>query len=114
MAVNEIMKNFILLEKELKGGGKKSTEPYQHFEDSMNEIYDYVKEVFETNESKKKAHARAINEMDEPCDCPDKYKAEQMDMKPAIYLSNASYTVYTLEQVNRKEEDIIKKTDEIK
>ena len=52
--VSVIMNIFTLLEKELNGGGKqKSTEPYHHFEDGMNEIYDYVKEVFETNETKK-------------------------------------------------------------
>ena len=52
--------------------------------------------------------------MDKPCDCPDKYQAEQIEMKPSIYMSNGSYTVYTLEKVIRKEEDIIKKTEEIK
>ncbi len=115
MAVNEMMNIFTLLERELNGGGKKrATEPYQHFEDSMNEIYDYVKDVFETNEIKKKAHAKSINEMDKPCDCPDKYQAEQIEMKPSIYMSNGSYTVYTLEKVIRKEQDIIKKTEEIK
>jgi hypothetical protein len=114
MAKNEMMNMFTLLETELKGGGKqRATEPYQHFEDSLNEIYDYVKDVFQTNEGKKKEHALSINKMDEPCDCPDKYKAEKMDMNPSIYMSNSSYTVYTLEPIVRKEEEIIKKTDEI-
>ena len=115
MELNGIMNIFTLLEKELNGGGKqKSTEPYHHFEDGMNEIYDYVKEVFETNETKKKAHAKSINQMDEYGHSPDKYKAEQMDMAPSIYMSNSLYTVYTLAEVDRKEEDIIKKTNELK
>jgi hypothetical protein len=76
----EILGVFHLLEKELKGGGKeKSTEPYKHFEDTMNEVYDYVKDVFETNEQHKKNHANSIYNMDKDCDCPDKYKAEQKD-----------------------------------
>lgn len=73
-SVKSIFGVFNILERELTGGGKQqTTEPYRHYEDTLDEIFGYVKDVFETNEKKKKEYRDSVKGMDKDCNC-DKYK----------------------------------------
>jgi hypothetical protein len=105
-----ILNVFNLLEKELLnqktsqnimgGSVSQTTEPYKHFEDSMNEIYDYVKDVFETNEKNKKDYSDSVKNMDKDCDC-EKYKVDKkLDMKTSI---QSSPIIFTLKDADRQE-----------
>jgi hypothetical protein len=109
-SVVDIFNVFTLLEKELLNtthtitGGvrEQTTEPYKHFEDNMNEIYDYVKDVFETNEKNKKAYRDSVKNMDKNtdknCNC-DTYKADKNElMKPSI---NGAPVIFTLKDADR-------------
>ena len=82
-----------LLERELSipkmvggGSGEQSTEPYKHFEDTMNEIFDYVKFVFETNEKNKKEYRDSVVKMNKDCNCDvNTYKAQKnSSMKSSV------------------------------
>jgi len=107
-SIVDIFNIFNLLEKELLNtnqkimGGSQTTEPYKHFEDTMNEVYDYVKDVFETNEKNKKEYRDSVKKMDKDCDC-DKYKADKnTNMKPSI---KGTSNIFTLKEAERTESD---------
>jgi hypothetical protein len=110
-SILDVLNVFNLLEQELtnqkKGGGKQQpTEPYRHFEDSMNEIYDYVKDVFETNEKNKKEYRDSVKNMDrntdKNCNC-DNYKADKnTTMKSSI---NGTSVIFTLKESERSDSD---------
>jgi hypothetical protein len=107
-SIVDIFNIFNLLEKELLNtnqkimGGSQTTEPYKHFEDTMNEVYDYVKDVFETNEKNKKEYRDSVKKMDKDCDC-DKYKADKItNMKPSV---NGTSSIFTLKEAERTESD---------
>jgi hypothetical protein len=91
-----------LLTQKMVGGGSKeqTTEPYKHFEDTMNEIYDYVKFVFETNEKNKMEYSNSVKKMNKECNCDSNdYKTDKNNyMKPSI---NSSSIVFTLQPANR-------------
>jgi len=109
-SILDVFNVFNILEKELfntrinqpiktiGGTREQTTEPYRHFEDTMNEIYDYVKDVFETNEKNKKDYRESVKKMDKDCDC-DKYKADKIQsFKPSL---NGTSTIFTLKEAQR-------------
>jgi len=113
-SILDVFNVFNILEKELFntrinkpiktiGGAKEqATEPYRHFEDTMNEIYNYVKDVFETNEKNKKNYRESVKKMDKDCDC-DKYKADKnQSFKPSL---NGTSTIFTLKDAERTESE---------
>ena len=104
----DVFNVFNLLEKELLnttlnqkiigGAIEQTTEPYRHFEDTLNEIYDYVKDVFETNEKNKKDYRDSVKKMGKDCDC-DKYKADKTTfMKPSV---NGTPIIFKLKEAER-------------
>ena len=128
-SILDIFNVFNLLEKELlnknyniTGGGiEHTTEPYKHFEDTIDEIYDYVKDVFETNEKNKKEYRDSIKNMDKnidkntdgntygntdkTCNCHT-YKAEKNTlMKPSI---NSTPVIFTLKEAHRDDHSLTK------
>jgi hypothetical protein len=110
MAVREIFGLFDLLEMELKGtnmnrggGIDKTTEPYKTFEDKMNEIYSYVKSVYEDSTVKKKEIINGIKNMESKSEM-SKYKAEERNMKDT---KESLSEIYKLESEPRKETEII-------
>ena len=120
MALNQINKMFDTLEMEIKGGGNSGkTEPYMAFEDTMNEMYDYVKEVFKTNAQNKKDYEKHLHDMDKECNCADKYKADEIKdhttYGQSISQSTTQYIVHSLRTESREDmEFIIKDNNELK
>jgi len=96
---NELL-NTKINQKTIGGAREQTTEPYRHFEDTLNEMYDYVKDVFETNEKNKKEYRDSVKNMDKDCDC-DKYKADKSEFnKPSV---NGTPIVFTLKDAGRIE-----------
>jgi hypothetical protein len=123
MALNNIMKMFDTLESEIKRGGNSGkTEPYMAFEDTLNGMYDYVKDVFKTNAQNKKEYEKHLHDMEKECNCADKYKADkEIDYSASQSTSQptsqptSQYIIHYLRTDTREEpEFIVKDNVEIK
>ena len=104
---------FDTLESEIKRGGSSGkTEPYMAFEDTLNGMYDYVKDVFKTNAQNKKEYEKHLHNMEKECNCADKYKADKEIDYPASQsnsLSNTQYIIHSLRTDSREEPEVIVK-----